>query len=80
MPSSEDNEKQVLEFIAKNLTVPLPEISGHFHLPQETVQVTLGPLLRYGFVSEQRPGWYSITANGIKQLEQSVKTGLAAYL
>jgi predicted transcriptional regulator len=76
----EIDETGVLKFVAKNLAVPLGDISAYFHVPQETVEVKLAPLVSSGFVKEQRPGWYSITANGIMQLEQSVKTGLAAYL
>jgi predicted transcriptional regulator len=73
-------ETSVLQFIAKNLAVPLLDLTGHFHVSEEQVQGTLKPLVSYGLVREQKPGWYTITANGIKMLEHSVKTGLAAYL
>jgi predicted transcriptional regulator len=76
----EVDETGVLKFVAKNLAVPLEDISAYFRVPQETVESKLAPLVSSGFVKEQRPGWYSITANGIMQLEQSVKTGLAAFL
>jgi predicted transcriptional regulator len=76
----EIDETGVLKFVAKNLAVPLVDISAHFEVPTETVEVKLAPLVSSGLVKEQRPGWYSITANGIMHLEQSVKTGLAAYL
>jgi len=80
MGQTELGSTSLLDFIAKNLAVPLTDISGHFKAPEEKVKVKLQPLVSEGLIREQRPGWYSITANGIKQLEQSVKTGLAAYL
>ncbi len=70
----------VLDYIAKNLAVSLPKMSQHFDLPEDQVKIKLGPLMEYGLIKEQRPGWYTITANGIKQVEQSVKTGLATLL
>jgi predicted transcriptional regulator len=75
----EIQETSILQFIAKNLAVPLLDITGHFQASEEKVQGKLQPLVSYGFVREPRPGYYSITANGIKMLEHSVKTGLAAY-
>jgi predicted transcriptional regulator len=77
---NEFGEAGVLEFVAKKLAVPLPDISHYFSVPEEAVKDKLAPLVKYGFVKEQRPGWYSITANGIMQSEQSAKADLAAYL
>jgi DNA-binding IclR family transcriptional regulator len=75
-------ELSALEFIAKNLAVPLVDLSSHFHVPASEVQEKLQPLVSRRFVT-QHPGGemvYSITADGVKEVERSVRTGLAAYL
>jgi predicted transcriptional regulator len=77
---TEFGEAGVLEFIAEKLAVPLPDISKYFSVPEDAVKGTLAPLVKYGFVKEQRPGWYSITANGVMRSEQSAKAYLADYL
>jgi hypothetical protein len=81
--TEQDFETSALQFIAKNLAVPGVDVSRKFDLPEEEVHVKLQPLVTRSFVKANNAGGklvYSITANGIKELEQSVKTGLAAYL
>jgi predicted transcriptional regulator len=81
--TSEKNESEttgVLDYIAKNLAVSLPKMSQYFQIPEDQIKIKLGPLMSEGFIKEQHSGWYTITANGIKQVEQSVKTGLATLL
>jgi hypothetical protein len=75
-------EISALEFIAKNLAVPVVDPSTHFHVPVVEVQERLRPLVSRKFVAEHPGGGmvYSITANGIKELERSARTGLAVYL
>jgi predicted ArsR family transcriptional regulator len=82
MSTEEDFETSALEFIAKNLAVPMHDVSKQFDVPEEEVQEKLQPLVVRSFVKAQNAGGalvYSITANGIKELERSVRTGLAAY-
>jgi hypothetical protein len=81
--TEQDFETSALQFIAKNLAVPVAEVSKKFDVPEEEVPRKLEPLVSRSFVKAQNPGGslvYSITANGIKELERSVRTGLAAYL
>ncbi len=76
-----DFQTDALEFIAKNLAVPAFELSKHFNLPETQVSERLGTLVSRGLVKEHAGGAlvYSITADGVKELERTVRTGLAAY-
>jgi hypothetical protein len=81
--TEQDFETSALQFIAKNLAVPVVDVSRKFDVPEEQVQEKLQPLVSRSFVKAQNAGGgmvYSITANGIKELERSVRTGLAALL
>jgi DNA-binding MarR family transcriptional regulator len=72
----------VLDFISQKLAVSLSTLAKQFKVPSEQMKEKVVPLVAANFVNEQRTSndlVYTITANGVKEVERSLKKGLAAY-
>lgn len=73
----------VLNFICEKLAVSLSTLSQQFKVPSEQMREKVVPLVAARFVNEKSTSAglvYSITADGVKEVERSFKKGLAAYL
>lgn len=72
----------ILDFISRSLAVSLSQLSKQFNLPSEQMKDKVVPLVAARFVNERtsKDPVYTITADGVKEIERSYKRGLAAYI